>query len=134
MTHHFFPSPEVLERLYVGPLSDHIDRFARLLLDQGYATKTAQEKIRIVADLSRWLERKQLKVNDLDEQRINEYLKFRATHHAPVMYNQPFELCSGNCVTMVLFAFLRRLSTIARLIVSRTALGDTLLRSVASHK
>jgi hypothetical protein len=44
MTHHFFPSPEVSERLYTGPLSDHIDKFARRLLDQGYATKTAQEK------------------------------------------------------------------------------------------
>jgi len=74
MIHHFFPSPKVSERLYAGPLGDHIDRFARLLLDQGYATKTAQEKIRLLADLSRWLERKQLNVKDLDEQRINKYL------------------------------------------------------------
>jgi len=89
MIHHFFPSPKVSERLYAGPLGDHIDRFARLLLDQGYATKTAQEKIRLLADLSRWLERKQLNVKDLDEQRINKYLKFRATHHAPNRYEQP---------------------------------------------
>lgn len=88
MTHHFFPSPEVLERLYAGPLSDHIDRFVRQLLDQGYATKTVQEKIRLVADLSRWLERKQIEVKDLDEQRINEYIKFRAIHHAPRRYEQ----------------------------------------------
>jgi site-specific recombinase XerD len=88
MIHHFFPSPEVSERLYAGPLSDHIDRFARRLLDQGYATKTAQGKIRLLADLSRWLERKQLKVKDLDEQRINEYLKFRAIHHAPNRHEQ----------------------------------------------
>ena len=83
MIHHFFPSPEVLERLYAGPLSDQIDRFARRLLDQGYATNTAQDKIRLVADLSRWLERKQLKVKDLDEQRINEYLKFRVYPPCP---------------------------------------------------
>jgi site-specific recombinase XerD len=74
--------------LFAGPLNDHIERFAELLFDQGYATQSAQVKIRLVADLSRWLEIKQLKVNDLDEQRVNEYLKFRSTHYAPNRHEQ----------------------------------------------
>lgn len=119
MTHHFFPSPEVLERLYVGPLSDHIDRFARLLLDQGYATKTAQEKIRLLADLSRWLERKQLKVNDLDEQRINEYLKFRATHHAPNRH-----------VQSTFRALLRQLRNDGLIRISAPAVNDSALNRI----
>ena len=89
MIHHFSQSPEVLERWYAGPLGDHIDGFAKLLFDQGYATNTAQTKIRLVADLSRWLERKQLTVRDLDENRINEYLRFRANHLTPSRNDQP---------------------------------------------
>jgi site-specific recombinase XerD len=89
MIHYFSQSAEVLERWYAGPLGDHIDGFAKLLFDQGYATNTAKTKIRLVADLSRWLERKQLTVRDLDENRINDYLRFRANHLAPNRNDQP---------------------------------------------
>ena len=91
MIHHYSQSPEALERWYAGPLGNHIDGFAKLLFDQGYATNTAQTKIRLVADLSRWLERKQLTVRDLDldENRINEYLKFRANHLVPNRNDKP---------------------------------------------
>jgi len=86
MTDHFFSSPDVLQRLHAGPLGDHIDSFSRLLLEQGYASRTAKEKIRLVADLSRWLERKHLQVIDLEEEKISEFLKFRANHYAPNRY------------------------------------------------
>ena len=78
MTDHFFPDPAVSERLHVGPLSVYINSFARLLKEQGYARRTAEEKIRIVADLSRWLDRRQLRIKDLDEEKISEFLLCRA--------------------------------------------------------
>lgn len=35
MIKHFFPNPEVFERLHAGPLSGHIEAFAQELSDRG---------------------------------------------------------------------------------------------------
>ena len=73
-----FYSPDVsLDHLRRGPLAAHVDGFADLLSDQGYATQTARSKIRIVADLSTWLGRRQLDVADLLEDQIHGFLKAR---------------------------------------------------------
>ena len=86
MIDHFFSSPDALQRLHVGPLGEHIDNFAQLLFEQGYARQTARLKIGLVAGLSHWLEIKQLKINGLDEEMISRFLKFRAKHYAPNPY------------------------------------------------
>ena len=83
MVDHFFSSPDALHRLHVGPLGEHIDNFAGLLFEQGYARQTARLKIGLVAGLSRWIEIKQLKISGLNEEVISKYLKFRAKHYAP---------------------------------------------------
>ena len=71
-----FYSPGVkLAHLRCGPLGLHIDGFASLLSDQGYATQTGRQKIRLVSDLSAWLGRRPLGVKDLDEKQIGEFLK-----------------------------------------------------------
>jgi hypothetical protein len=74
MIDYFYSHPKVLKRLHFGPLGNHIDSFAQILMVQGYQTSTAKHKIRIVADLSRWLEQQGLRVKDLDETTLNEYL------------------------------------------------------------
>jgi len=86
MVDHFFSSPDALQRLHVGPLGEHIDNFARLLFEQGYARQTARLKIGLVAGLSHWLEIKQLKINGLDEEMISRFFKFRAKRYAPNRY------------------------------------------------
>lgn len=78
MADHFFSSPKVLQRLHLGPLGVDIDSFARLLTEQGYARRTAEEKIRIAADFSRWLDQQQLRIKDLDEKKISKFLLYRA--------------------------------------------------------
>mgnify|MGYP001823916986 CR=1 FL=1 len=83
MVDHFFSSPNALQRLHLGPLGEHIDNFAGLLFEQGYARQTARLKIGLVAGLSRWIEIKQLKISGLDEEMISRFLKFRAKHYAP---------------------------------------------------
>ena len=83
MVNHFFSSPDALQRLCVGQLGEHIDNFAGLLFEQGYARQTARLKIGLVAGLSRWIEIKQLKISGLDEEMISKYLKVRAKHYAP---------------------------------------------------
>ena len=52
-----------------------IDTFAQMLSAQGYARSTAKEKIRVIAGLSGWLQRRQLGVETLDEQSISAFLR-----------------------------------------------------------
>lgn len=77
MIDYFYSHPKVLKRLHFGPLGNHIDSFAQILMVQGYQTSTAKHKIRIVADLSRWLEQQGLHVKNLDETTLNEYLLYK---------------------------------------------------------
>ena len=77
MIDHFYSQPKVLKRLHSGPLGSYIDSFAQILIVQGYQTSTAKHKIRIVADLSRWLEQQGLRVKDLDETTLKKYLLYK---------------------------------------------------------
>lgn len=76
MIDQFYSDPLSLQRLRLGSLGTHIDTFAQLLSAQGYAKSTAKEKIRVVAGLSRWLQRRRLGVETLDEQRVSEFLRY----------------------------------------------------------
>lgn len=60
---------------YVGPLRTHIGWCAGRLTEHGYAHATAQEKLRLIAHLSRWLQCHQLRAEDLDERRIRSFLQ-----------------------------------------------------------
>ncbi len=77
MIDQFFSDPVTLHRLRSGPLGDHIDAFAQVLSAQGYSWLTIREKIRAVAGLSRWLHRRGLGVEALDEQSISGFLRYR---------------------------------------------------------
>ncbi len=77
MIDQFFSNPKVLKRLHLGPLGTHMDSFAQTLMMQGYKRNTAKQKIRIVADLSRWLDQQRLSVKDLDEITLNQYLMYK---------------------------------------------------------
>lgn len=69
-------TPEYLawHRSRGGSLGAHIAVFAATLADRGYAITTAKEKIRLVAAVGRWLERRHLGVAQLDEQRATKCL------------------------------------------------------------
>jgi site-specific recombinase XerD len=77
MSHPFCPNPIVLQQLHTGPLGAHIDTFAQQLLAQGYASWTAKYTMRLLADLSRWLQRHTLTATDLNEQRVDDFLHDR---------------------------------------------------------
>lgn len=74
MTEQYFHDSVARKRLDVGPLASHIDGFSTLLASQGYATRTAKEKLRLVFDLSGWLHRRKLGIAELDEQLVNRFL------------------------------------------------------------
>ena len=77
MIEHFYPQPRSARRLRVGPLEPHLDGYAGALAEQGYAREVGRLKLRLVADLSRWLERKRLPVQALDEARVRQFLGAR---------------------------------------------------------
>jgi site-specific recombinase XerD len=83
MLDRFYVFPSTRERLRRGPLGPHIDAFAQYLLQRGYPRSTAGHKIRAVAALSDWLERKQRGVEDLDEQFVSEFLRYRRHRSLP---------------------------------------------------
>ncbi len=56
-----------------GPLASHVESFAAQLLGKGYAQNTIDAKCNVLADLSRWLERRQLALAALDEGRLRQF-------------------------------------------------------------
>ena len=77
MTKTYFPDSRVRQRLYEGPLAIYIDAFAELLTRQGYASATARDKLRLIAHLSRWLDRDKLPVEELNEACIERFRCYR---------------------------------------------------------
>ena len=76
-TEFYFPSRTSRRWLRVGPLAGDLDRFAAQLKAQGYARLSAVSKLRLVSNLSRWLQHQDLGVEALDEPRIEAFLLTR---------------------------------------------------------
>jgi len=56
-----------------GPLACHVEGFAAQLAGQGYAQNTVRAKCDLLADLSRWLQRRRLSLAALDEGRLTQF-------------------------------------------------------------
>ena len=76
-TEFYFPSRTSQRWLRVGPLAGDLDRFATRLKVQGYARPSAVNKLRLVSNLSRWLQHQGLGVEALDEPRVAEFVLTR---------------------------------------------------------
>lgn len=77
MMQSFCPNPTVAQRLYTGPLGAPIDPLAQQLTAQGYAHWTAQYTMRLLADLSDWLQRHALTAAERNEQCLERFLQNR---------------------------------------------------------
>ena len=75
MINQFQSDPATLDRYRCGSLGLHLDSFANWLSEQGYPRQTGMQKLRLFAFLSRWLERDKISLQQLDEQRIDHFLK-----------------------------------------------------------
>lgn len=73
MTDDLGSEPLLGQRWHFGPLAAHVDEFARRLSELGYARSTKRDKLRMVADFGRWLERRRRVVADVDEQIVVAY-------------------------------------------------------------
>ena len=67
----------IAQQHQAGLLQLHIDWFARRLAEQGYAPFTTREKLRLVTQLSKWLQDRQLGAEALDESCIDQFLQYR---------------------------------------------------------
>ena len=75
MKDRFQSDPTTLERYRCGPLGLHLDSFAGWLSEQGYPRQTGMQKLRLFALLSRWFEQKKISIQQLNEQRIERFLR-----------------------------------------------------------
>ncbi|MGD0232068.1 MAG: site-specific integrase [Syntrophorhabdales bacterium] len=98
MIDQFYSFPSSWKRLRLGPLGPYIDAFARGLSERGYAKPTAGHKIRAVAGLSRWLERRQRGVEDLENRSCRSFSGTGAATVSPsVKRRRPYEPSSAIC-------------------------------------
>ncbi len=73
----FKPQSETLRRFVAGPLGPYIESFAAVLSQQGYRSAVGWRKIWLIAELSRWLKRRQITLKDLEERHIAAFLQAR---------------------------------------------------------
>lgn len=74
MVNRYYNAPKVLQRLRSGPLGPFMDTLAGLLFERGYPWQTGRLQLRLLGELSQWLQRLGLGVEDLDERRTAEFL------------------------------------------------------------
>jgi site-specific recombinase XerD len=116
MIERLFPDPHAQEYPCDGPLGPYVEGCAARLAIQGYTEATAKEKLRLIAHLSRWLERHDLPLATLDEERVKQFL----AEHAPTHVRR------GDAPTCkMLLDYLRELGSIAppTEVIDDTALG-----------
>ena len=77
MNDRFMPRAEDLQSLQVGPLTPYLPSFAALLCQQGYCRENGWIKMRLVAELSRWMKGRCVAPRQLDERQIATFLKTR---------------------------------------------------------
>ena len=74
MIERFFRAPGTLERLRRCPLGSHLEDFAGVLVERGYARSTGRQHLHALRELSEWLERLGLGIEDVDEPRLASFL------------------------------------------------------------
>lgn len=73
----YFKYPTVLKHLYEGPLGVYVDAYAAQLISEGHCYQSGARCIRVVSDFSLWLADNRLKVDDIDEGIVEQYLQYR---------------------------------------------------------
>ena len=72
----FFKRSFVINRLRKGPLAGHIDLLAARLATHGYSRVHSRIQLRLVGHFNRWLEEKDLTVDQIDEGIVERYWRY----------------------------------------------------------
>lgn len=101
----YYDEPSALRKLKLGPLSPHLDGFARRLYECGYSPGVGQGYIRCVSYLSQWLEQQGFKDYELDERKIRDHLESLKHHSDTVVRSSPH---------LLFLSYLREIGVIKR--------------------
>ena len=85
----FIKKPKRLQRLREGPLGAHIELFSVRLLREGHCQQSAWRNIRVIDDFGRWLSRKGIAINLIDEELVERYMQFRSRYRCPFLSDHP---------------------------------------------
>jgi site-specific recombinase XerD len=72
-----FTFSSTIARLRQGPLSEHLDAYAAAVTEQGYGRHSIRAQVVVIADFSRWLQRKKIHTQDLDSKVVDRFLRLR---------------------------------------------------------
>ncbi|MGY4319236.1 hypothetical protein [Bradyrhizobium sp. JR3.5] len=61
------------QRVCIGSIAAHIDKFAESLAGEGYVSQTVKAEYELVADLSHWLKQCGVPLAQLDEARLKQF-------------------------------------------------------------
>ena len=81
MINQLFTLPSTIERLRQGPLNAHLDAYAAALALQGYVRHSIRNQVVVIADLSRWLQHKRVRLQDLDGTVLDRFLQHHQRHN-----------------------------------------------------
>ena len=73
----FFKNPRTLQRMQDGPLGNYSGALADWLQANGYAKPSIRRKLQLVADFSRWLQRKDDEAQELTQEHGRAFLLSR---------------------------------------------------------
>ena len=76
----FYKDSRTPLRMREGALGAQVDEFARQLSEDGYAPASARYALQLVADLGRWMVRRQLVPQQLAPEHLARYLQYRSRH------------------------------------------------------
>ncbi len=85
----FIKKPRRLRRLRAGPLGAHLELFSARLLTEGHCQQSAWRNIRVIDDFGRWLARKGIAIETIDEGTVDCYMQFRNRHRHPFLSDRP---------------------------------------------
>src|SRR5260370_9494491 len=77
MINELFTLPSTIERLRQRPLDKHLDAYAAVVAEQGYAPNSIRSQIVVIADLGQWLQQKRIAVPSLHSNVLDRFLKKR---------------------------------------------------------
>lgn len=77
MLERVYKSRRVMQEFRQGPLGDYIDEFVAFLIEQGYSLKALKGRLGPIGDFNRWLITQGLKLQQLRESTIAEFVDYR---------------------------------------------------------
>jgi site-specific recombinase XerD len=83
-TARFFEHPRAIERFHNGSLGEQMDGYAEHLFEEGYARQYGRNKLWLLRELSRWLDRQGLEPTDLNEKRLADFARERSRRQRPL--------------------------------------------------